>query len=422
MTPSAKTIRTSRKSEVDHAPPTQEEEVSLRAAWRWWLSPALIALLLTLYYIDPFIGDWDGLDYTVLSLRGEPSTMALGRLLFIFFNHALWRIARALFQIEPAQAYLIFKYVVVAQSPLVVIACWQLARDLTRSVYAATIAALLVAVSPIFVIYSGQVMTDVPSLLIVTLALILHLRGIRSGRVWVMLLGAALLGAGVNVRETTAFYAPWLAFAPFVCGWRFKAREIFLTLAACAVFLILAFAPFALWYALDVNGYRAAWHGWRESLRAESARHPIGLSNLIPFALYFFALSPMTFVALPAAAWKEWRARKLSPTLLLALVGLFATLLLFFNYSTVINWRYFLTGLPALVPLVASYLMRAQAKLMRSERRAFWSVAAFIIFIAVMCGIYLKPISNEHVLKRAETKNYRARLAPLPPDAVVIAG
>jgi hypothetical protein len=74
------------------------------------------------------------------------------------------------------------------------------------------------------------------------------------------------------------------------------------------------------------------------------------------------------------------------------------------------------------VPLVASYLMRAQARLMGSERRAFWSVAACIIFIAVMCGIYLKPISNEHVLKRAETKNYRARLLPLPPDAVVIAG
>lgn len=372
--------------------------------------------------VDPFIGDWDGLDYTINALHGTPSTMALGRFLFIFANHALWRIAHAVFNLQADQAYLLFKYAVVAQSPLAVIACWTLARDLTRSLQAATIAALLVAVSPIFVLYSGQVMTDVPSLLIVTLALIIHLRGLRKRRMWMVLAGAALLGAGVNVRETAAFYAPWLALAPFVCGWRLRGHEIAWTLAACAVFLVLAFAPFTIWYAADVNGYRAAWHGWRESMRAEIALHPVKLRNLIPFLLYFFALSPMLLVALPVAAWQEWRARKLSPLLLMALVGFFANLLLFFNYSTVINWRYFLTGLPALAPLVADYFLRSQVKLTGNVQRAFWSVVAGIAFIALVCSVYLKPISGEHIKKRAETKIYRARLSLLPRDAVVIAG
>jgi len=49
--------------------------------------PALAGLLLVLYFVDPFIGDWDGLDYTMLSLAGYPSSMALGRNLFIFGNH-----------------------------------------------------------------------------------------------------------------------------------------------------------------------------------------------------------------------------------------------------------------------------------------------------------------------------------------------
>jgi hypothetical protein len=53
-------------------------------AWRWWLPPAVIALALVLYFVDPFIGDWDGMDYTMLSLAGYPSSMALGRNLFIF--------------------------------------------------------------------------------------------------------------------------------------------------------------------------------------------------------------------------------------------------------------------------------------------------------------------------------------------------
>ena len=36
----------------------------------------------------------------------------------------------------------------------------------------------------------------------------------------------------------------------------------------------------------------------------------------------------------------------------LAATGLFADLLLFLNYSTAVNWRYFLTGLPAIAPSV----------------------------------------------------------------------
>ena len=66
-------------------------------AWRWWLPPAVIALALVLYFVDPFIGDWDGMDYTMLSLDGYPSSMALGRNLFIFSNHYLYQVAHAAF-------------------------------------------------------------------------------------------------------------------------------------------------------------------------------------------------------------------------------------------------------------------------------------------------------------------------------------
>src|SRR5918997_1335829 len=85
--------------------------------------------------------------------------------------------------------------------PLSIIACWTLARDLTHRVETATIAARLVAISPVFVVYSGQVMTDVPSVLLLTIALIIHLRGLKARRLWMVLAGAALFGAGVNVRE-----------------------------------------------------------------------------------------------------------------------------------------------------------------------------------------------------------------------------
>jgi hypothetical protein len=170
--------------------------------WRWWLPPALVSLALALFYLDPFIGDWDALDYTVLALRGMPSSMALGRILFIFANRESFALAHWLFGLAPDKAYLLFKYMVVAQAPIVIICCWTLAYDLLKAPAAATVAALLVCGSPLFVLYSGQVMTDVPGLLPLTIGLIVHLRGIRSGRWWMVLIGAAILGAGVNVRET----------------------------------------------------------------------------------------------------------------------------------------------------------------------------------------------------------------------------
>ncbi len=159
---------------------THDASQNLLHAWRWWIIPAVLALSLALIFIDPFIGDWDALDYTLASLKGRPSSMALGRSLFIFTNHAAWRVSHSLFSLSIENAYLLFKYMVVLQSPLAVIACWTLAREVSHSLHTATIAALLVATSPFFVIYSGQVMTEIPSLLLVGVALVVYLRGVRK--------------------------------------------------------------------------------------------------------------------------------------------------------------------------------------------------------------------------------------------------
>ena len=382
----------------------------------------MVALLLALVFIDPFIGEWDALDYTLASINGRPSSMALGRTLFIFTNHAAWRVAHSLFGLSVDNAYLLFKYMIVAESPLAVIACWTLAREVSASFHTATVAALLIATSPYFVIYSGQVMTEIPSLLLLSVALTVYLRGVKQERLWLMLTGALILGAGVNVRETVAFYALWLMVAPLACGWKLKRREIARVALSVVVFLTLALGPFAFWFLSDFEGYRSAWHGWREAMRLEEARHPFSIRNAAAFLVYFFLASPMIFVATPVAAFKEWRANRFSETLALASVGFAATLLLLLNYSTIINWRYLLTGLPALAPLVASYFMRSQTWKLRDERRAFLSVIAGVALISIVLGIFLKPSRDKFIAQHAMMKDYRERLALVPPDAVVISG
>lgn len=403
-------------SRARHAVP-----LTFRAAWRYWLPPALLALGLTWLFITPFIGDWDGLDYTVLSVRGYPSSMALGRSLFIFFNHGLYLLAHAVFGTPAADAYLIFKYAVVIQSPLAVIACWTLARDLTSSLQAATVTAVLIAVSPVFILYSGQVMTDVPSVLLLALALTFYLRGVQRGNIWLMFAGAALLGAGVNVRETAAFYASWLVVAPLVCGWKLKGRQVMLIGASLLVFLIFAAGVFAYWFISDPV-YRLSWHNWLASMNDESARHPVTLRNSLPFLAYFFLTAPLVFVALPVAAWKEWRARGLSPLLACAAVGLLSNLLLVFNYSTAINWRYFLTGLPALAPLVGSYFVSSETRRFHSPRWGFISAILGPLLVAGLMMLLVQPASSDHFNRLALARDYNQRLALLPRDAVVMAG
>ena len=396
-------------------------EQSFLRAYPFWLAPALVALILTLIYLNPFIGDWDGLDYTVFSLRGEPSSMALGRSLFTLFNHELFVLAHALFGVRPEQAYLLFKFAVVVQTPLAVIACWVFARDLTASVRSATVAALLVALSPMLVIYGGQVMTDVPSVLFTASALAIHLRGVQTRRGWLILAGAALLGLGVNLRETVGLYLIWLVIAPLAGGWKLNRRSIAVLALSLVVFFLFAFGIWAAWFISDPV-YRVHWHIWLSSMKSESARHPVVIANLRPFFIYFFLAAPLIFVALPIAAWKEWRARGRSLMLTAAATGLLATAMLFFNYSTTINWRYFLTGVPALAPLVGDYFVRSQTAKLGSERRGFVTAVAGVALVAGLMGLLIRPAGSEYFNRLALAKTYDARLNLMPRNAVVIAG
>jgi 4-amino-4-deoxy-L-arabinose transferase-like glycosyltransferase len=397
----------------------------MRGAWRFWLPPALIALLLTICFLDPFAGDWDALDYTVNAVRGQPSSMLFGRTLFIFTNHAAYRLARALFGLQTEHAYLLFKYMVVAQTLFAVVACWTLARELTGSLRAATVAALMLALSPIFIVYSGQAMTETPALLLISVALVLHLRGVRGRRSWQVLAGAALLGLSVNVREPVGFFGLWLVLAPTCYGWKLKGRELLLTALGCAIFLICALAPFAVLWLADVGGYRQAWYGWLASMRAESALHPVRLANLAPFTKLFFIVAPVTVAVLPFALYREWRTRGWTPLLVMSLVGLFCNLMLLANYSTVINARYQLTGLPGFAPLSAAYLIgrwTARTRGGDDARRGFIYACATVAACSLLIGSVVYGFTRQTLANHGMTKEYRARLAHLPPDAVVMAG
>jgi hypothetical protein len=395
---------------------------SFLAEWPWWLPPALLSLALAIYFADPFIGDWDALDYTVLSLHAKPSSMLFGRALFTYYNHALWLVAHTLFNLPPEKAYLLFKYAVVLQSPLATVTWWKIARDLTKSVEAATIAALLLALSSFYILYSGQAMTEIPSILWLGVGLLVHLRGLQAGRLWMMLAGAGLMGLSVNLREATALYGVWLVLAPFAYGWRFRPRELMSIALTCLVFFVFALGIFGFFYLSNFDNYRYEWNGWVESMRMESGLHPARLSNMSTLLWYFFLAGPIVLVAFPFAAWREFRARGASPLLALGVIGFLANLSLIVHYSVVLNGRYLLTGLPGLVPLVGSFLVGGAAALMGGRRRAFAGVAAGVILATLLFNNYYWVGNHAYALARARSKDYIERLRLLPRDGVVMAG
>jgi hypothetical protein len=108
--------------------------------------------------------------------------------------------------------------------------------------------------------------------------------------------------------------------------------------------------------------------------------------------------------------------------LLLWLVAFCANLLLFFNYSTTVNWRYFLTGLPGLVPLGAFWLLRLAEGRFGNVKRGFVACIGAIVLLAVILFIYMRPISFEFIERRAMSRDYKHRLQQVPPDAVMISG
>jgi hypothetical protein len=137
--------------------------------------------------------------------------------------------------------------------------------------------------------------------------------------------------------------------------------------------------------------------------------------------IYFFVSAPVVFLALPFAIAKEWGKWKYSPLLVLGTLGLFADILLFFNYSTAVNWRYFLTGLPAIAPLSAAYLIGVISNRL-GKRLAFLSCAIVTLSLAVIFGVLIRPVSREFIQRRAMSKEYRKQLLELPQDAVMISG
>ena len=361
---------------------------------------------------DPFISDWDGFDYTVHVAQHEPSTLGLGRALFLGYNSVLWEMAHHWFGLPPEKAYLALRYGVIAQAGAGVVGVYALCKELTATRLAAFFGALIVSLSPYYIIYSGRAMSEIPGLLALSWSLWWTARSLRTGKTGQFLTAAALVGLSANIREFAVFYLPFIPLAARIYRGRWRTGCVAFVLASGG-----AFAGMIFWTLYD-DLYWDSVVTWYRLSAAERRVHPVTSANLRFFADYAFNCSVIISVITPLALVWLWSRPRLRALAALGLVGLAANLSLLANHDLAVNPRYLMTGLVGLAAACGWCL----AELIKRYR--FWATPLVVGLIVLTKGSYnhMSKELYDHQWGARAARDYVAKITDLPWNSAFIVG
>jgi hypothetical protein len=373
----------------------------------------LTAWLLSIIFQDRFISDWDGFDYTAYAITNVPSALGLGRALFLAYNHVLWLAAHWLFGVPPERAYLVIRYGVMVQSGPAVAGFYFLYKELTESKLAAICGSLLIALSPLFIVYSGRAMSEIPAFLMLGWSLWWMIRSLKSGGTLGFYLSALLFGLSANMREFAIFYLPAI---PLLA--RHFGRTWISGLLGLAVACVSALSGAIFWSLYRPDYYISSVINWYRLSSQEAKVHPVTIRNVAFLASYAWACSPIASVVGPFTLKPLARILSLRPLLIIGALGLLADLVLLANWDLPVNPRYPLTGLAGLAGLAGWGISELVA------RRPRWRTVVLVVFAVVsLTGIAgaWKFVRDQDPAAIA-AKNYYEKIASFPGNSVFIVG
>ncbi len=345
-------------------------------------------------------------------MRHQPTTLGLGRALFLGYNSLLWEAARAWFGLAPERAYLALRYGVIAQAGVAIVGVYALCKELTASRLAAFFGALIVSLSPYYVIYSGRAMSEIPGTLALSWSLWWLAKSLRTGKTGQFLAAAALVGLSANIREYAVFYLPFIPIAARIHRGRWRAGLVaFVVAAACAL------AGMIFWAFYD-DRYLDGVINWQRLSAAERRVHPVTSANLRFFADYAFNCSAVVSILAPLALVWSWTKPRLRTLSALGLVSLVASLALLANHDLAVNPRYLMTGLVGLAAVCGWSL----AELI--GRRHAMATPLLLGLIVLTKGSYnhmAKELYDQQWSARA-ARDYVAKVVDLPWNSAFIVG
>lgn len=384
-----------------------------RSDYQTWLPLMLGSWVLAYAFQDYFISDWDGFDYAAYAVRNVPTALGLGRALFLAYNHVLWEAAHRWFGVPPEQAYLVLRYGVIAQSGPAVVGLYALYKELTANWLAALCGALMVALSPLYVVYSGRGMSEIPAFLMFGWSAWWLVRSLRLGRLGSYLAAAALLGLSANIREFAVFYLPLVPLAGRLYGVHWRR-----CVTAFAVAGLAAVTGPIFWALYEPQYYIPSVINWYRLSAKEREVHPVTVRNLWFLAAYAYACSPAATLLVPFTIRRLWADRAMRVLLLFGGFGLLADLVLLANHDLAVNPRYLLTGLIGLAGTGGWCL----AEWVRQHGR--WGLAALaaLSFLTVVSLVGMAQYLRGQEPGVRAAREYLTKIEALPANAVFIVG
>jgi hypothetical protein len=373
---------------------------------------------------DPFVSDWDGFDYAAHVIEATPSPLGLGRALFLAYNRFLFLTAQSLFGLTPPHLPTLMKFTVIALSGLATAGLLKLFHEITREFFTAVMATLLVVLSPIYIIWSGRGMSEIPGVMMFAWTLWWMMHSAGKGGVAQFVMAAILFGLSANVREFALFYLPLIPFLARRMKWNWTA-----VVAVSAAAVLAAFAGPIFWMLKRPEYYLPALQSWYALSAQERREHPVTIRNLWMLPGYMFLCSPACVLISLATAKqaialrREQVARLLSESspsaMLLGLCGIFSMMVLLLNHDLALNPRYLLTGLLGMAPLCAS-LLTNHLHQHRQQRRALPLAAATLTLLSLL-GVFVFLYAFQWP-RTIAARGYLEKTDGLPNNAVFIVG
>jgi hypothetical protein len=256
----------------------------------------ILAFYLYLAGSAPYLGQWDSFDYLKQIVTHQLSALGFGRPVFIGYNILIWESMRRLFRLSPIQVEMVIMAATVLLGVAGVVLFDRLARRLLPS-QMSQMAVVALMLSPIYAIYSGFVMTEVPMLVaLLASALVIWKPGARN-TAWRDIAGGVLLGLAAGIREQALTLGPAFLWILWAARGDLKSRMRSMLLFGTAAAASAAVPVFAI-YLHDPAAFVGRMQTW---IQAIPMGEPQFWTNVQASLLYTIAVCPGAWIAAAGA-------------------------------------------------------------------------------------------------------------------------
>jgi hypothetical protein len=378
----------------------------------------LAALGLYLRGSAPFLGQWDSFDYLKEIVSHSLSPLGVGRPVFIGYNIFLWESAKRIFRLEPLRVE-----IVAMAGTLIfgVLGLLVFRRLISKFLSPATtqMAVLAMAVSPLYAIYSGFVMTEIPMLATVLASAAILWNANDSHRDFRDIAGGILFGLSVGIREqalTLGAAFLWILWSRrFEAGARIRSIMLFLISAGTAIV-----APVLGIWIHDPAGFSARVRTWFHAIPLDSIQF---WKNFQASLLFTLSICPGAWIAAAGAGlcflFKKNKIENSRPCIPSPFWGIVCCLflpiaVLWRDADVQIHPRYALVALPgALILCVCLYNRWVPSK----KGPLVWAAVQILVF-----GISILSISPWRQAQTERIEFAHQVMKAVPDKGLIIAG